>query len=61
MRTLTVISVITFPLTLLATLLGVNAADNPFIHANNGFLMIIVLLLWVTIVMMLVFKRRKWI
>lgn len=61
MRTLTVISVITFPLTLLAALFAIAAPDNPFIHSENGFTFIALLLLWTMIFMVLIFKRRKWI
>ena len=60
MKTLTIISVITFPLTLLATLFSIQAGGTPFVHNPLGFWLI----LWVTLLgaatMLLFFKRRGW-
>ncbi len=61
MRTLTVISVVTFPLTLMAALFAIAAPDNPFVHNKNGFLLIVTVLLWVAVFMIFFFKKRKWI
>ncbi len=60
MKMLTVISVITFPLTLAATLFGINTASNPFLHVPGGFWIIFVILLWGGIGTVVFFKRRGW-
>jgi len=60
MRTLTIISVITFPLTLVATLFSIQAKDTPFINDPWGFWMILALILLGALLMAAVFKRKKW-
>ncbi|MEK7131196.1 MAG: CorA family divalent cation transporter [Patescibacteria group bacterium] len=60
MRTLTVISVITFPLTLVATLFSIGAAGTPLVHDIFGFWKIAVLIAFGALLMFLVFKTKKW-
>ncbi len=60
MRTLTIISVITFPLTLVATLLSIQASGTPFIYDDFGFWEIIGVLASGALLMFLVFKKKKW-
>lgn len=60
MRTLTIISVITFPLTLVATLFAIHASGTPFIATPFGFWRVGGLLLMGAILMFLVFKKKKW-
>lgn len=61
MRTLTVISVITFPVTLLATIFGMNTVHSmPFIESTYGFWYIISLMLSIVIGMLLYFKKKGW-
>ena len=60
MRTLTVISVVTFPLTLLATLFSVNAGGTPFLHNAFGFWILLALTLVGAAVLLYVFRLRKW-
>ncbi len=60
MKTLTVISVITFPLTLVATVFGINASGNPILHLSGGFWIIFTILLWGGIGTVIFFKRRGW-
>lgn len=61
MKTLTIFSVIVFPLTLFAAIFGMNTMEGmPFIHNNNGFWIIISAMIVGTIFMFLVFKRKKW-
>ena len=60
MRTLTIISVITFPLTLVATVFSVGAADTPLVHNVFGFWKIVGLIAAGALTMFLVFKRKRW-
>ncbi|MDO8499365.1 MAG: magnesium transporter CorA family protein [bacterium] len=60
MKTLTVISVITFPLTLMVALFDFHAPSNPFIHMPGGFWLVASLVLWGAILMYAMFKKRKW-
>ncbi len=60
MKMLTVISVITFPLTLAATLFGIHARGNIFLDIPGGFWLIVAILLWGGIATVLFFKRRGW-
>lgn len=60
MRTLTIISVITFPLSLLAAIFGIQARGTPFIAEKWGFWIIFGLIAFGALLMILVFKRKKW-
>ncbi len=60
MRTLTIISVITFPLTLIATLFGIQAMGTPFIFSPFGFWKITGIIAIGALLMFLVFKKKKW-
>jgi len=60
MRTLTIISVITFPLTLLATLFSIQARGTPFIYDPRGFWVIVGIVGLCALLMILVFRRKKW-
>ncbi len=60
MRTLTIISVITFPLTLVATIFSIQAAGTPFIYDSFGFWEIVGLVVSGALLMFLVFKKKKW-
>lgn len=60
MRTLTIISVITFPLTLVATLFSIGAPDTPLIFDSFGFWKIVGLIASGALLMFLVFKKKKW-
>lgn len=60
MKTLTVFSVIVFPLTLLAAIFGMNVIKMPLIELENGFWIIIGIMLLGTIGMILFFKRKRW-
>lgn len=60
MRTLTIISVITFPLTLVATIFSINATGTPLIFDSFGFLKIVGLMAVGAFLMFLVFKKKKW-
>ncbi|TSD04624.1 MAG: magnesium transporter [Parcubacteria group bacterium Athens0714_12] len=59
-KTLTIFSVIVFPLTLLAAIFGMNAINMPFINLPYGFWYIIGIMLVGGILMFWVFKNKKW-
>lgn len=61
MKTLTIFSVIVFPLTLLAAIFGMNAVNMPIVEHPYGFWIIIVLMAVGTFGMLLIFKRKRWI
>ncbi len=60
MKTLTIISVITFPLTLLGTLFAIRAGGTPFLGNPIGFWILLILTLCGATLMLVVFKRRGW-
>ncbi len=61
MKTLTIISVITFPLTLVATIFAIRAPGTPFIDWPQGFWILSFLILVGALSMVTVFKNKKWI
>ena len=60
MKTLTIFSVIIFPLTLLAAIFGMKTADTPLVGQPSGFWLIIGLMVLCSLGMVLFFKRKKW-
>lgn len=61
MRTLTIFSVIVFPLTLFAAIFGMNTVNGmPFINTPDGFWRIITIMGITSLCMFLFFKRKKW-
>lgn len=60
MKTLTVISVIMFPLTLLAAIFGMNAKYMPFVDGPYGFYIILSVMLSLSLLMLIFFYRKKW-
>lgn len=62
MRTLTIFSVIVYPLTLLAGIFGMNTLGSmPFVNHPYGFWGIMVIMVVATISMFSFFKRKRWI
>ena len=61
MRTLTIFSVIVFPLTLLAAIFGMNVGGVPFAETENAFLKIIGIMAMASIGMYSYFRYKKWI
>lgn len=51
---------ITFPLTLLATIMSLEAPGTPFVHQSFGFWIILGLMLALAILMMGFYKYKKW-
>lgn len=60
MKTLTIFSVIVYPLTLLAGIFGMNAKYMPFIEHPLGFWAILGLMVLCSLGMMIFFKKKKW-
>jgi magnesium transporter len=61
MRILTTISVITFPVTLLATIFGMNTVHAmPFINHPLGFWYVIGIMVVIIISMLTIFKKKGW-
>ncbi|MDP3043496.1 MAG: magnesium transporter CorA family protein [bacterium] len=61
MKTLTIFSVIVFPLTLFAAVFGMNTIGGmPFMDSDNGFWMIIIIMLMCCLGMLVFFKKKKW-
>lgn len=60
MKTLTVFSVILFPLTLLAAIFGMNVDPMPLVGLPQGFWVIISIMLLGALGMMIFFFKKKW-
>ncbi len=60
MRTLTIISVITFPLSLVAAVFAVHATGTPLISSQFGFWKLTGLIMAGAFLMFVVFKKKKW-
>lgn len=61
MKTLTIFSVIVFPLTLLAAIFGMNTMNGmPLLEAENGFWIIIAIMMAGCLAMLIYFSRKKW-
>ncbi|MCX6781985.1 MAG: magnesium transporter CorA family protein [Candidatus Magasanikbacteria bacterium] len=60
MKTLTIISVITFPLTLIATVFAIDANGRPFVDMPYGFYLICGLMALGVIMMVGIFKKKDW-
>jgi len=60
MKTLTIFSVIVYPLTLLAGIFGMNAKYMPFINHPLGFWMILGVMGLCSMGMVMFFKSKKW-
>ena len=61
MRTLTIFSVIVFPLTLLASMFGMNTVNTPIVGHAIDFWMIVIVMIVGTIGMIAFFRAKKWI
>ncbi len=61
MKTLTIFSVIIFPLTLVVNIFGINITDGmPFQETSNGFWIIIFIIICLSFLMLAFFKYKKW-
>jgi magnesium transporter len=62
MRRLTTISALLLPLSVIGTIFGMNTVKGmPFMNADNGFWVIIGMMLFVTSVTLVYYKFKKWI
>lgn len=60
-KTLTIFSVIVFPLTLLAAIFGMNTMNSmPFINSPYDFWWVVIIMLAGVIGMLILFKKKKW-
>ena len=59
-KTFTILSFITFPAMLIATVLQINTENNPVLGLSNSFWIIVGLIALTVIIMWLYFKTRKW-
>lgn len=60
-KTLTIFSVIVFPLTLLAALFGMNTKTLPFVGVPGDFWIVLGVMILGAFVMLGIFKHKKWI
>lgn len=60
MKTLTIFSVIVFPLNLLAAIFGMNAKIMPFVDGPYGFWIILGIMTICSFMMLIFFKSKKW-
>ena len=60
MKVFTILAFVTFPLTLVAGLFGMNTKDTPFLGAENDFWIILGSMGLVTLVMFLYFRWKRW-
>jgi magnesium transporter len=60
MKVFTILAFVTFPLTLIAGVFGMNTSYTPFVGADNDFWLIIASMGLVTILMFMYFKWKKW-
>ncbi len=60
MKTLTIFSVVVFPLTLIAGIFGMNTENLPFVGTEQDFWMVISIMAGLTLMMFIYFKKKKW-
>ncbi|MFH0877771.1 MAG: magnesium/cobalt transporter CorA [Candidatus Omnitrophota bacterium] len=60
MKTLTVIATIVMPLTLIASIYGMNFRRMPELESEFGYPGVIIAMVLVTLTMLIYFKRKKW-
>lgn len=61
-KTLTIISVLTFPLTLIATLFAIDPKGGmPFLRHPSGFWIVVSILFFIALGMLIIFRKKRWI
>jgi len=60
MKFFTVISFVTFPLALLVSILNIESPDNPLSGNPDKFLIIVAITAIVSLVLFIIFKRKRW-
>jgi magnesium transporter len=61
MKVLTIMAFVTFPLSLIATIFGMNTVNIPLIGSNNDFWKVMSIMLTSTLFMFIFFRYKKWI
>ncbi len=61
MKTIAIISFVTFPLSLIATIFGMNASHIPIVGRAGDFWFIIGIMATITLTIFAYFKRKRWI
>lgn len=60
MKTLTIFSVIFIPLTFLAGIYGMNFKNMPELESTNGYFILLGVMAFITILSIILIKRKKW-
>lgn len=60
MKMLTIFSVIFIPLTFLAGIYGMNFENMPELKTKNGYFILLAIMVFITIISIWYFKRKKW-
>lgn len=60
MKTLTIIATIMMPLTLVASIYGMNFKHMPELNSKFGYPVVITIMITITVTMLIYFRRRKW-
>lgn len=60
MQVLTISSVIFIPLTFIAGIYGMNFDNMPELHTQNGYFIVLGIMMALAIILLVVFKKKKW-
>ena len=60
MKTLTIMAVAALPMTLVASIFGMNVNDMPLVHEPGGFVKVLVLMVSASFLVFLFFKLKRW-
>ncbi len=60
MKTIAIISFVTFPLSLVATIFGMNTSYLPFVGASGDFWIVMSIMTTITLFIFIYFKHKKW-
>lgn len=60
MQFLTIIAALFIPLTFIAGLYGMNFDNMPELHSNYGYYVVLGIMIMITIVLILYFRKKKW-
>lgn len=60
MKTLTIMAFITFPLSVITSLFGMNTINMPFVSHEYGFWIVITIMVAAVVIMFGYFKHKKW-
>lgn len=60
MKTLTIIATIMMPLTLVASIYGMNFKHMPELNSKFGYPIVIAIMITITVTMLIYFRRKKW-